>query len=134
MHKSDRILRLVLSVVLPICFYIGCNFIKVSSIIWLIPFTFVLVLIYCLPHLITLYRIKNRLVSDVKSVVIDDLLYYLLPFVAVSFFAGLILYLFFEQFKHVFMLTIVLVAISFFTCFVFWISYLFYAILSKKDS
>lgn len=130
--EANKIARLTLSVALPLAFYLGCIFIQVSSILWLIPFTFVLVLLFAIPFIVTLSKIKNEPSPSVKPLIFTDLLYYLIPTITVSFLLGLFLYIFFPAFKHVFMLTIILFMVTVFTCLVFWLSYIINNALSKR--
>ena len=121
--RKEKIIRLATALVLPLIFYLVCYFMKVGSILWILPMTFILALLFTVPCFINVGKIKNGNYESVKPFILTDLLYYLLPAVGMSFASALFLYLFFDEFKFIFILTIILVSLFILIDAYFWLSY-----------
>lgn len=130
----EKIARLVLSLVLPLAFYLVCFFVAVSDLIWLIAATFAAAILFAVPCFANLFRIKSGVFSSVKPFIAADFFYTLLPSAAVSFLLALMFYLFAKSFDGVFMLSLLLVLLFTVISLCFWQLYVIASLLAKRRS
>jgi len=121
--KKAKIIKAALSAALPLVYYGLCYFLGVSSILWILPLTFIMGIAYTVPLFINVKKIKNSNYLSVKPFILSDLLYWILPSVSSTFALALGLYLFIEGFELVFMFAIILSVLFIIVNLYFWLSY-----------
>lgn len=132
--KTEKAVRLSLSVALPLAFYLICYFVKSSHLPFLFAAAFALALIYTVPYILGISRIKRR-IDNVKHLIAVDTLYSLLPSALSSFLIAIGFYLFFDEYDLVFVLAIVLVFLFLLISICFWLLYaLNSAIVKLRDN
>lgn len=121
--KKAKIIKAALSAALPLVYYGLCFFLGVTSILWILPLTFLMAILYIIPLFINVSKIKKGNYISIKPFIITDLLYGILPSVSSTFALALGLYLFIKGFELVFMFAIILSALFILVNSYFWFSY-----------
>lgn len=132
--KTEKAVRLSASVALPLAFYLVCYFVKSSHLLFLFAAAFALALLYTVPYVIGIARIKRK-ADNVKHLIAVDALYGLLPSALSSFLIAIGFYLFSDGYDLVFVLAVVLAFLFVLISACFWLLYaLNSAIVKIKDN
>ena len=121
--KKTKIIKAAFSAALPLVYYVLCFCLGVSSIIWVLPLTFLMAIGYTIPLFINLGKIKKGNYVSVRPFIVSDLLFGILPSVLSTFAVALGLYIFISGFELVFMFAIIISAIFVVVNLYFWLSY-----------
>lgn len=122
--KKSKIIKAAFSAALPLVYYSICFLLGVSSIIWVLPLTFLMAIGYTVPLFINQSKIKKGNYLSVKPFIVSDLLFGILPSVLTTFGVALGLYIFVGGIDRiVFMFAIIISAIFVVVNLYFWFSY-----------
>lgn len=121
--RAGKALRLAVALLVPACFYLVCGFLKVGSLLWIVPAAFVAAAVYALPCLVNVAAIRGGGYASVKPFVAADALCCLLPALCASLVQALFLYLFFDRFRHIFLPALLLCLLFTLTQLCFWLLY-----------
>ncbi len=121
--KKSKIIKAALSAALPVVYYVLCLCLGVSSILWVLPLTFIMAISYTIPLFLNVRKIKFGNYNSIKPFVMSDLAFWMLPSVLSAFLLALGIYIFTDGLELVFMFAIILSALFVFVNLYFWLSY-----------
>lgn len=125
-------LRAVYSAILPLAFLFVCGIPSFSSLMFFMPALIVTAVLYLLPLYFSLAKIKSDTVKSIKPYILKDLLFSLLPAVAVCFFASLFIHLFVDGFALIWFFSPIIICTVVLVTLYFWLLYWFNNSLVKK--
>ncbi len=130
MSKKASLVKALYYCALPIAYILVCTFIN-ASILWLVPITLVMSLLYTIPFFGMQNAVKSDDVKSIKPFIISDFLYALLPSWCAVFFISIGVYVFADA-DSVWLFCIIDFAISIFVAMYFWLSYYVFGVIYKN--
>lgn len=119
---KENIFKCVLSVCLPWIYLYAC-YGPAYSLMWFVPAVLIISLIYIIPFFVNTNKIKMTDVVSIKSFIVSDAIFSLLPSEICCVFTAIILDVFFDGFKHVWFFTSILMCVFLFATLYFWLRY-----------
>ncbi len=132
LSKKATIVKAVFYALLPLAYLTVCNFIHIESVIWLLPISALVAILYTIPHFAMQAKAKSKEVITVKPFIISDLLYALLPSYGVAFFFTVGVYVFADGGDACWLFCCIALATFTLITLYFWLSYYIYGIVYKK--
>ena len=130
--KKAKIGKAVFYTLLPVSYIIVCNFVTIANLLWLLPISAFVAVLYTIPFFIIQSKIKAKAVVSIKPFILSDLLYALLPSCGVSFFLSIGIYIFSDIGSTAMLFCGIIIGMFILITLYFWLSYYMYGIVYKK--
>ena len=119
---KENIVKLILGIILPWAYLYVC-FSGFYGILFLIPATVIVSILYAVPLFLNSAKVKSEEVKTIKPYIIRDALFSLLPAVSSCLFTSITLDVFFDGFEHIWLFATILLCIFVFLTLYFWFRY-----------
>lgn len=121
-RKSENVFKAVFNVCLPLVYFYVCYGID-FGILFFIPATIGVSVLYAILYFINTNRIKNDEVTSIKPFILNDLLYSVLPAVCSCIFNAIVLNVFFDIFEDIWLFASILLCVFVLIALYFWFRY-----------
>ncbi len=122
LRNKENIIKTTLGICLPLAYYYVC-FWGYYSILFFIPVTIVVSVLYSVPYFLNAHRIKNDKVTSIKAFIVNDALFSMLPAASCCILTAIILETFFTGYDDVWLFAVILLLIFILVSLYFWLRY-----------
>jgi len=138
LRNKENIIKATLGICLPLAYYYVCFF-GYYSILFFIPATIVVSVLYSVPYFLNAHKIKSNNVTTIKAFIVNDALFSLLPASSCCVLTAIILETFFTGYEDVWLFAVILLLIFIIVALYFWLRYfvsnsVIKRLKEKKDS